>query len=139
MGCTPSLPAVLCCAVVPPTLLAPAYFLPAGTRGSKCEETRSVSVCMPKTTTAGQTAYFFAQGGWGALAAEGQVVCMGKQIERWSAMGPPRLLLGHVLCAQCPCSAGMRSWLTLLPAFPSPPLRHMCGAGVVLYRVGGCA
>jgi hypothetical protein len=31
-------------------------------RGSKCEETRSVSVCAPKTTVAGQAANIYAQG-----------------------------------------------------------------------------
>lgn len=34
----------------------------AGFWGTKREEMRSVSVCMPKSTVAGQTAYMYAQG-----------------------------------------------------------------------------
>ena len=38
------------------------YRFHTGTGGAKCEETRSVSVCMPRKTVAGQTASMFAQG-----------------------------------------------------------------------------
>lgn len=39
--------------------------LRTGPGGTKCDYTRSVSVCMPTETIAGQTAFMFAQGGCG--------------------------------------------------------------------------
>jgi len=71
----------------------------AGTRGPKCEQTRSVSVCAPKATTAGQPANIYAQGEWlaGADCLRNARIAM-----------PPR-------CAHCWPAYGQRA---LLPAVP---------------------